>query len=71
MASDVAEPSVSFQKHVPKMESTNLYVLTSSGPKATKERHLKLEIIHVCFAKVGDSVLGGIYLEFLREILIR
>ena len=38
----------------------------SGGPKATKERNLGFEIFRVCFIEVGNSVLGVLYLEFLR-----
>ena len=41
-------------------------VLTSGGPKATKERHVGYEIVRVCFVEVGDSVLDILYLEFLK-----
>ena len=51
-----------------KQRSTN--VLTSGGPKATKERRLGLEIVHVCFRVVGDSVLGAFYVEFFRATLL-
>ena len=31
-------------------------MLTSGGPEVTKEQRLGLEIVHVCFVEVGDSV---------------
>ena len=40
---------------------------TSSGPKATTQQGLGFEIVHSCFAEVGDSVLG---LEFFRAKLL-
>ena len=46
-----------------KRRSTN--VLTSGGPKATKEQHLAFGIVRACFIAVDDSVLGVLYLEFL------
>ena len=41
-------------------------MLTSGGPEATKKQHLRFEITHVCFVKVGDSVVGALLMEFLR-----
>ena len=41
-------------------------VFTIGGLKVMKERHLGFEIVHVCFVEVGDSVLGVLYLKFLR-----
>ena len=34
------------------------------SPVAVRKQHLELEIVHVCFVKVGDSVLGALFLEF-------
>ena len=44
--------------------------ITSGGPKATTEQGLGFEIVHPCFAEVGDSVLGIFCLEFFRAKLL-
>ena len=51
-----------------KRTSTN--VLTSGSPKATKEQGFGLEIVHVYFVEVRDSVLGVFCLEFFRAKLL-
>lgn len=51
-----------------KQRSTN--VLTSGGPKATKEQRLGFKIVHVSFVEVGDSLPGIFYLEFFRAKLL-
>ena len=42
-------------------------MLTSGSPKATKEQSCEVEM---CFAEVGDSVVGDFCLEFFRAMLL-
>ena len=45
-------------------------VLTGGGLKAMKEQCLGVEIVHVCFVEIGDSVLAVFCLELFQAKLL-